>query len=736
MPLGPASTPPTIPTGAAATDPAATDRALAWRDSRALSGPAAPPASAAFVRQQAALADFVDLYTVVPNGARTSYAGASSSAIAAPNGAGAADAPPLAPTAGLHSAKVVPTRRPLAAQRSAVTPRMSAAPRTHTAEFDAEVKERFNKWSTGMYAKNSFLFEIGATARLEQVDRIREELEVEWQAAGRPLFREAEQLLVRGDLNTTAPWWFATLRAAPSSGGPRVGQQQSEAAASREVCDEVLRRLDLDPDAPIDLDARDMALRGLRWEELLAPTRPMARGGDAKMHSTPSRDDGVEHTSASVAAAASATTALRRQLRPATPAAAAAPLAAGRWRPKTMEDATKYGEKHAQLSGVMPYDWCSASLFSKGPDKVAGRHRTKGLFLHYPRESPHNGYVTPEGHGTDHTMRLLERAMQGPAGACLLETIDYLDDLDGPNPLKMGKQKYCFVKHFWRTLNLAQKDQWRVAKVRKLSSVMVDEIVLRGSTGMDCIVAGKNPLKIWPLLLTTAAKIARLKWDEALSWLQREELKGGKITYFQKLSPKFGNYSKSEIALLQSISWAEKGGYVGPLPTDRELTDRERSIFEAAIAKGRSDANLHNVAREAELRALKAEKAADREGASEPEVKAAAVARAEARAARERADELSRSLSESRPHTVAREAELRALKAEKAADREGASEPEIKAAAAARAEARAARQRADEHRLRCGGGEAAVRLSKLQELRAEAAPTAAQRDKIAQLEAG
>ena len=57
-------------------------------------------------------ADFVDLYTDVPNGARTSHAGASSSAIAAPNGAalgeralageaGAADAPPLAPTAVL-----------------------------------------------------------------------------------------------------------------------------------------------------------------------------------------------------------------------------------------------------------------------------------------------------------------------------------------------------------------------------------------------------------------------------------------------------------------------------------------------------------------------------------------------------------------------------------------------------------------------------------------------------------
>ena len=43
--------------------------------------------------------------------------------------------------------------------------------------------------------------------------------------------------------------------------------------------------------------------------------------------------------------------------------------------------------------------------------------------------------------------------MQGPAGACLREPIDFLDNLDGPNPLMMGKQKYCFLEHFWRTAN-------------------------------------------------------------------------------------------------------------------------------------------------------------------------------------------------------------------------------------------------------------------------------------------
>ncbi len=39
----------------------------------------------------------------------------------------------------------------------------------------------------------------------------------------------------------------------------------------------------------------------------------------------------------------------------------------------------------------------------------------------------------------------------------LRELIDFLDDLDGPNPLMMGKQKYCFLKHFWRTANNERK---------------------------------------------------------------------------------------------------------------------------------------------------------------------------------------------------------------------------------------------------------------------------------------
>ena len=50
---------------------------------------------------------------------------------------------------------------------------------------------------------------------------------------------------------------------------------------------------------------------------------------------------------------------------------AAAPLASGHWRQKTLEDAANYGDTHALLSGVTPLDWCKATQSKKRPDEVA-----------------------------------------------------------------------------------------------------------------------------------------------------------------------------------------------------------------------------------------------------------------------------------------------------------------------------------------------------------------------------
>ena len=62
------------------------------------------------------------------------------------------------------------------------------ARKPYSAAFNAAVEQRFQEWSTAMYANNSFLHEIGATARQEQRDRIRDELEREWRIAKLPVF--------------------------------------------------------------------------------------------------------------------------------------------------------------------------------------------------------------------------------------------------------------------------------------------------------------------------------------------------------------------------------------------------------------------------------------------------------------------------------------------------------------------------------------------------------------------
>ena len=72
---------------------------------------------------------------------------------------------------------------PLSAAREARQGQRSAA-------FNAAVEARFNEWSTEQYAQSSYLHEIGRTARDEKREDIREQVEREWRASGRPIFVE------------------------------------------------------------------------------------------------------------------------------------------------------------------------------------------------------------------------------------------------------------------------------------------------------------------------------------------------------------------------------------------------------------------------------------------------------------------------------------------------------------------------------------------------------------------
>ena len=136
--------------------------------------------------------------------------------------------------------------------------------------------------------------------------------------------------------------------------------------------------------------------------------------------------------------------------------------------PRATPHGASYNALHASLpNGVVPHDWLDVPTMQP-PDSLPRGNRTVGGFLHYPRETPHEGYCTPTFGGTDETVCMLTGGVnQGmPTGVKVpfVAQWDYFDDLDGPRPLKVGTVDYSFRKHFWKKLTLVQQKQWRAPR--------------------------------------------------------------------------------------------------------------------------------------------------------------------------------------------------------------------------------------------------------------------------------
>ena len=63
----------------------------------------------------------------------------------------------------------------------------------YSREFESAVDSVFNEWSTRQYSSSSYLHEIGSTAREEKRAEIRDALEREWRASGRPVYEAGVQ---------------------------------------------------------------------------------------------------------------------------------------------------------------------------------------------------------------------------------------------------------------------------------------------------------------------------------------------------------------------------------------------------------------------------------------------------------------------------------------------------------------------------------------------------------------
>lgn len=125
-----------------------------------------------------------------PTAAKPAHAGGAAAAAAASRAASAArqNAPlgaPPRPGRPQQLAPISPCRSGAKTPLPPVQPNRAAS--VHSAEFKAAVEAELNEWSTRQYANNSFLHEIGRTARSEQRDVIEARLEREWRAAGLPI---------------------------------------------------------------------------------------------------------------------------------------------------------------------------------------------------------------------------------------------------------------------------------------------------------------------------------------------------------------------------------------------------------------------------------------------------------------------------------------------------------------------------------------------------------------------
>ena len=151
------------------------------------------------------------------------------------------------------------------------------------------------------------------------------------------------------------------------------------------------------------------------------------------------------------------------------------------------------------------------------PEGMRRGQRSRFYLFHYPspHSAKHGGYVTDEGHATDETTRMLERAVNSSHNRVNLtfdQHFDYIADIyDGPHPFKVGKVDFTFDKHFYnyKKLNPQQMADWRAGKVDILKNVIVDEIVERGRVSADVLVTGVQAQKWWPALLAEAVPLAR-----------------------------------------------------------------------------------------------------------------------------------------------------------------------------------------------------------------------------------
>jgi hypothetical protein len=172
--------------------------------------------------------------------------------------------------------------------------------------------------------------------------------------------------------------------------------------------------------------------------------------------------------------------------------------------------------------------------------------------------------------------------------------------------------KFSWLKDFMKVISVADRNAWLKSKIYMIRMIIVDEIVVRKRIVMRVFAFGKLACEYFPTYLEMARKLAvedasailgktvkfdilfpsektgelplvggkikcgntelqhvcmadtfmsldhRARLDGAIEFVCKGLLAGNRVTYFQSLCSRYGNYSESELRELRKDQWANR----------------------------------------------------------------------------------------------------------------------------------------------------------------------------------
>ena len=171
--------------------------------------------------------------------------------------------------------------------------------------------------------------------------------------------------------------------------------------------------------------------------------------------------------------------------------------------------------------------------------RVLGSRRSLWLLMHY---TPLNllgtkyGWSTLSGQPTCDSTYKIQRMIQqkGRSDLVFVQMFDiFLDLYASVAGLSADNgDDFSFTKHFFELLSSSQQDRWWELRVAEIASMVVDEMVTRGRTGVDAIATGVEANTVFvPLIKQAVAKAKQIVAERGEEWRAQADAFDFKVVF-------------------------------------------------------------------------------------------------------------------------------------------------------------------------------------------------------------